>query len=30
MITLTVVPYVAATLVPIWRAASADPDAIMR
>lgn len=27
---LTVVPYVAATLVPIWRAASADPDAIMR
>jgi ABC-type lipoprotein release transport system permease subunit len=27
---LTTVPYIAATLVPIWRAASADPDAIMR
>ncbi|HHS94886.1 MAG TPA: ABC transporter permease [Rhodobacterales bacterium] len=27
---LTVVPYMAATLVPIWRAASADPDRIMR
>ncbi|OIP86608.1 MAG: ABC transporter permease [Rhodobacterales bacterium CG2_30_65_12] len=27
---ITVVPYVAATLVPIWRAASADPDRIMR
>jgi ABC-type lipoprotein release transport system permease subunit len=27
---ITVVPYVAATLVPIWRAASADPDQIMR
>ena len=27
---ITVVPYTAATLVPIWRAASADPDQIMR
>ncbi len=27
---LTVVPYTAAVLVPIWRAASADPDAVMR
>jgi putative ABC transport system permease protein len=27
---LTVVPYAAATLVPSWRAAIADPDAIMR
>ena len=27
---LTTVPYVAATLVPIWRAAAADPDAVMR
>ncbi len=27
---LTVVPYTAATLVPIWRAASADPDQVMR
>ncbi|MCX7897707.1 MAG: ABC transporter permease [Rhodocyclaceae bacterium] len=26
----TVVPYVAATLVPIWRAATIDPDAAMR
>jgi len=27
---LTVVPYTAATLVPIWRAASGDPDQVMR
>lgn len=27
---LTVVPFTAATLVPIWRAASADPDQVMR
>lgn len=27
---LTVVPYVAAVLAPIWRAASADPDRVMR
>ncbi|MCB1337275.1 MAG: ABC transporter permease [Maritimibacter sp.] len=27
---LTVLPYTAATLVPIWRAASADPDQVMR
>ncbi|MEZ5713996.1 MAG: FtsX-like permease family protein [Paracoccaceae bacterium] len=27
---LTTLPYVAATLVPIWRTASADPDAVMR
>ncbi len=27
---LTTVPYAAATLVPIWRAASADPDQVMR
>ena len=27
---LTVAPYTAATLVPIWRAASADPDQVMR
>lgn len=27
---LTTLPYAAATLVPIWRAASADPDQIMR
>ncbi len=26
----TVVPYTAATLVPIWRAATTDPDAVMR
>jgi len=26
----TVVPYIAATLVPIWRAAITDPDAVMR
>ncbi|MEZ5722219.1 MAG: hypothetical protein R3D59_11655 [Paracoccaceae bacterium] len=27
---LTVLPYTAAVLVPIWRAASADPDQVMR
>ena len=27
---LTVVPYVAAILVPVWRTASADPDVVMR
>jgi len=27
---LTVVPYTAATLVPSWRAAAVDPDAVMR
>ncbi len=27
---LTVLPYVAATLVPVWRAATLDPDGVMR
>ncbi|MBZ4022265.1 ABC transporter permease [Rhodobacter sp. TJ_12] len=27
---LTVLPYAAATVVPVWRVASADPDAVMR
>jgi hypothetical protein len=27
---LTVLPYLAAVTVPVWRAASADPDAAMR
>ncbi len=27
---ITVIPYTAATLVPIWRAATADPDQVMR
>ncbi|WP_286789719.1 ABC transporter permease, partial [Thioclava sp. UBA3469] len=27
---LTTLPYIAATVVPIWRTASADPDAVMR
>ena len=27
---LTVVPYTLATVVPVWRAASTDPDAVMR
>jgi len=27
---LTVVPYTAATVVPAWRSATADPDAVMR
>jgi hypothetical protein len=26
----TVLPYVAATIVPIWRAAMTDPDSVMR
>jgi ABC-type lipoprotein release transport system permease subunit len=26
----TVLPYTAATLVPIWRAATTDPDTVMR
>lgn len=30
LLLLTTLPYAAATLVPIWRAASADPDQIMR
>jgi lipoprotein-releasing system permease protein len=27
---LTVLPYLAAIVVPVWRSASADPDAVMR
>ncbi len=27
---LTVLPYTAATVVPTWRAATTDPDAVMR
>jgi len=27
---LTVLPYACATLVPVWRAATTDPDAILR
>jgi ABC-type lipoprotein release transport system permease subunit len=27
---LTVLPYALATVVPVWRAATADPDAVMR
>lgn len=30
LLLLTVLPYTAATLFPVWRAASADPDAVMR
>lgn len=30
LLLLTTLPYAAATLVPIWRAASADPDQVMR
>jgi hypothetical protein len=27
---LTVLPYLAAIVVPVWRSAAADPDAVMR
>ncbi|MEJ2125862.1 MAG: ABC transporter permease, partial [Alphaproteobacteria bacterium] len=27
---LTVAPYMAAVVVPVWRAASSDPDMVMR
>ncbi|SOC10678.1 ABC transporter permease [Rhodobacter maris] len=30
LLLLTTLPYAAATVVPVWRAASADPDAVMR
>ena len=30
LLTVSVVPYIVATLIPIWRAATADPDAVMR
>jgi hypothetical protein len=30
LLLVTVVPYLAATLVPVWRAATIDPDAVMR
>ncbi|MCC6136110.1 MAG: FtsX-like permease family protein [Candidatus Contendobacter sp.] len=30
LLAVTVLPYVVATLIPIWRAATADPDAVMR
>lgn len=30
LLAVTVLPYIVATLIPIWRAASSDPDAVMR
>jgi cell division protein FtsX len=30
LLAVTVLPYLVATLIPIWRAATADPDAVMR
>jgi ABC-type lipoprotein release transport system permease subunit len=30
LLAVTVLPYIVATLIPIWRAATADPDAVMR
>ena len=30
LLSVTVLPYIGATLIPIWRAATADPDAVMR
>ena len=30
LLAVTVLPYIVATLIPIWRAATTDPDAVMR
>ena len=30
VLAVTVLPYILATLIPVWRAATADPDAVMR